>query len=410
MPKQSGNSKDNEQKAKAKMEISTYELNKLEINENMKLNNNPLTNQGEDPFISDYKRINQRAEEEFDRLYNAHTFDAEWNQLAPERAALLTKAADGSDSADTDQWADSAEIYLLPFHSFTDGDQLNIRFRRTLSAASFDVKWRVLYFDRQAGGAAVYAADLLVLKRRIYEQGNQLKDCVEIDLEAELPQFVESFKEMEQFKELFKFNMTLSAKLDINRLKNTNTNRQSAADAKTAANSGAESSANSVTDSSNETRAVSMITGFSRCGEFSTRSQQSKSGDCQTRLRVQLGEYWLGWAQAARRAEFDFDYLSAREPIALQPIELRFYELVQFLRIRGSEKPVSAHRNAPLVIGYNEFTELMPLPRMKTYEAAEHQINELCSTHLTRGYLADISAKPTNQKGIFNDAELKISF
>lgn len=149
-----------------------------------------------------------------------------------------------------------------------------------------------------------------------------------------------------------------------------------------------------------------MTSCFRRCKEYTIESLENKSGDWETRMRVELGEYWLDWSDAAHRAEFDFDYLASLHPSALHPVEMRFYELAQLLRVRGGGKPAST----PLVIGYNELTQLMPLPKMTTLETVENQISELCAAHLTRGYLKNIGIKPINRKGAFADAELEMSF
>lgn len=199
--------------------------------------NNPQTRQGENQSVSDLEQMSRRAEIEFNRIFNEFIFGGtaqmsypEWNLPSPEDAPLIIETIKSSYSAETVQWTDAAEIYLLPFHSFADDDELNVRFRRKLPDANLNFKWRVLYFDPESGGAALYAAELLVLKRRIYEQGSNLKTILEIDLEAALPPFIDSYAEMKPFQKLFGLGMTLSAKLDIKRAKDSNASRQPAAE------------------------------------------------------------------------------------------------------------------------------------------------------------------------------------
>ncbi len=54
--------------------------------------------------------------------------------------------------------------------------------------------------------------------------------------------------------------------------------------------------------------------------------------------------------------------------------------------------------------------KLMPLPRLKTYDQVENQMNELCRVHLKSGYLEKIAVKPIKRKGVFADAELELFF
>jgi hypothetical protein len=259
-------------------------------------------------------------------------------------------------------------------------DLLDIRFSRKLPTISLTFNWVALYTHLQSGIPALYEADLLILKRRIYEQGTALKDRLEIDLSVELAPLVEKYQDITNFERLFELNFLIDADLRVKR------NQKRSAAVKSELNYLLESFR----------RFNDVVTGW---GEISTNKSRK------TLLRVGLDEYWLDWTEAAHRAGFDFDYLAR-----LQPIEMRFYELAQLLRFRKAEKPVKELKKAPLEIRYSEFAKLMPLPRLKTQAEVENQIKTVSQIHLKSGYLKDISVKPINRKGRFADVNLKLSF
>jgi hypothetical protein len=313
-------------------------------------------------------------------------FDREWDRLAPENAEPLTavkenfkenfRVNEGFDFRDTDAWVESAQPLLLPFHGFANEHSLVIDFKRKLAdGVNLNVKWVVWYPHLQSGSAGLYAADLLVIKRKVYEQGTEPKDSLEINLEADLAPFIEKYQEVEVFRRLFQLNTTVASELYINN------------------------------KDANKTKGNFLDECSSRFKGSIERPGKTINGSNKTVLRVGLNEYWLDWVKVARRAEFDFDYLSR-----LEPIEMRFYELTQLLRFRDGDKALCAIRKAPLRIRYSEFAKLMPLPPMETYEQIENQINELCRAHLESGFLETITIKSINRNGIFADADLEMVF
>lgn len=319
------------------------------------------------------------------KLFTA-MLDSEWNRLAPENSKPLiavkedfkehSKVNKGFDLKYTDQWVEAAQTVILPFHGFASEHSLVIDFKRKLAdGTDLNVKWVVWYPHLQSGGAGLYAADLLVIKRRIYEQGIVPKNSLEINLEAELAPFIEKYREVEDFERLFQLNTAVMSELYIDD-KNSN-----------------KTEGKSLDECSNRFK-----------GSFAS-SREIVNGCEQTVLRVGLDEYWLDWIKVARRAEFDFDYLSG-----LEPIEMRFYELTQLLRFRDNEKNLPALRKAPLTITYGEFAKLMPMPPVKTYEQVENQMNELCRAHLESGYLEAIVIKSIAREKMFADAHLEMVF
>lgn len=307
-------------------------------------------------------------------------FDRAWERMSPENAQPLTGIRGRFAIENSRDWVESAEIFLLPFHSFREGNLLDIRFSRKLPTVSLTFNWVALYTHLQSGIPALYEADLLILKRRIYEQGAALKDRLEIDLSVELAPFVEKYQDIEEFERLFELNFLIDADLRAKR-----SLKQSKA---------GKSELNYLLESFR--RFNDVVTGW---GEIRTDESRKML------LRVGLDEYWLDWTEAAHRARFDFDYLAR-----LQPVEMRFYELAQLLRFRNAEKPLNELKNAPLKIKYSEFAKLMPMPRLKTQAEVEDQIKKVSQIHLTNGYLKDVSVKPLNLKGRFADATLKLSF
>ena len=307
-------------------------------------------------------------------------FDRAWERMSPENAQPLTRIRGRFSYENSREWVEAAEIFLLPFHSFREGNLLDIRFSRKLPTGSLRFNWAALYSHLQSGIPALYEADLLILKRRIYEQGAALKDILEIDLGVELAPFVQKYQHIAEFERLFELNFLIDADLRVKR-----NQKQSKA---------GKSELNYLLESFR--RFNDIVTGW---GEMSADESRKML------LRVGLDEYWLDWTEAAHRAGFDFNYLAR-----LQPVEMRFYELAQLLRFQNAEKPVKELKKAPLEIRYSEFAKLMPLPRFKTKTEVENQIKTISQIHLTNGYLKDVSVKPINRKGSFADARLQLSF
>jgi hypothetical protein len=306
-------------------------------------------------------------------------FDRAWERMSPENAQPLTRIRGRFSFENSRDWVKAAEIFLLPFHSFTEGNLLDIWFSRKLPTVTLTFNWVALYTHLQSGIPALYEVDLLILKRRIYEQGTALKDRLEIDPGVELAPFVEKYQDITEFERLFELNFLIDADLRVKRnLKQSKAGK----------------SEHYLLESFR--RFNDVVTGW---GEKSTDESRKML------LRVGLDEYWLDWTEIAHRAGFDFDYLSH-----LQPVEMRFYELAQLLRFRNAEKPLKELKKAPLEIRYSEFARLMPLPRLKTQSEVENQIKTVFQIHLSSGYLKDVSVKPINRKGRFADANLKLSF
>jgi hypothetical protein len=125
-----------------------------------------------------------------------------------------------------------------------------------------------LYTHLQSGIPALYEADLLILKRRIYEQGTALKDTLEIDLGVELAPFIEKYQHIAEFERLFELNFLIDADLRAKR-----SLKRSAA---------GKSELNYLLESFR--RFNDVVTGW---GEMSTDESRKML------LRVGLDEYWL---------------------------------------------------------------------------------------------------------------------
>lgn len=331
------------------------------------------SNNGDSPTGAEANKSDTRSE-------FPNFFDQAWERLSPENAQPLTRIRGRFSFENSRDWVKAAEIFLLPFHSFTEGNLLDIRFSRKLPTTTLRFNWVALYTHLQSGIPALYEADLLILKRRIYEQGTALKDRLEIDLGAELAPFVKKYKDIEEFERLFELNFLIDADLRVKR--------------------------NQKQSKAGKSELSHLLESFRRFNDVVTGWGEISTGESRKMLlRVGLDEYWLDWTEATHRAGFDFDYLAP-----LQPVEMRFYELAQLLRFRNAEKPVKELKSAPLEIRYSEFANLMPLPRLKTQAEVENQIKEVSQIHLKSGYLKELSFKPINRKGRFADAGLKLSF
>lgn len=237
-----------------------------------------------------------------DGKFFTNMFDREWNRLAPENARPLIAVKEdfkkdfrinqNVDLKSTDRWVEAAQMLVLPFHGFASEHSLVVYFKRRLAdGVNLNIMWMVSYAHSESGSAGLYAADLLVIKRRIYEQETELKNSLEINLEAELAPFVEKYQEVEVFQRLFQLNTTAACELCIH------------------------------DKDANKTKG-NFLNGCTKRFTGSTeRPQKTIDGSEQIVMRVGLDEYWLDWVKVARRAEFDFDYLAR-----LEPIEMRFYD------------------------------------------------------------------------------------
>lgn len=304
-------------------------------------------------------------------------FDSHWEKLSPEKALPLRQNKQISDFMGVTEEMELAELFLLPFHSFTTTAEFNIRLNRKTPDYTMGIKWEILYYHQQAGSAPLYEADLLVTKRSIYEQGTETKEALQLNFQIQLAEFIKKYKQIELFEQVFDYNLSTRAFITFNKRRKQNVSAES----------------------------YPITTSVDRFSEKAAQTAVSDSKERVRVIRIKLRDYWLKWAAVAHRAEFNFDYLAA-----LRPIEMRFYELTQLLRFRNSEKPVNELKTAPLKITYGEFSSLMPLPRLKSHETVEKQMNDLCSSHLNRSYLKNFFIKPINRKGKFSDALLTFTF
>lgn len=111
--------------------------------------------------------------------------------------------------------------------------------------------------------------------------------------------------------------------------------------------------------------------------------------ETQNTLRVfelNMGAYWRKWRQAAQLAKFDFDLL---EKLG-DPQAIRFYELSKMLRLSSYDQTT---RTLPteLEIEYERFAMLMPLPKFQTEKEIKNQIQELIQPLITNGYVGKFS-------------------
>lgn len=120
--------------------------------------------------------------------------------------------------------------------------------------------------------------------------------------------------------------------------------------------------------------------------------------------RIRLKDFWLKWSEIARRAKFDFDYLTT-----LQPLEMRFYELTKLLRFKDTQMSLKKQKQAPLEIIYRDFCLLMPVSEEKTLEKAEKQIEALCIPMVESGFLKDFTILRRDKRLSISKSKVRVN-
>lgn len=302
-----------------------------------------------------------------------------WEGLAEENAVKLTRTNEIYEFMGIAEELALADVFLLPFHGFNGNRRFtSAGISRQNSDYVMNIGWEVVYRSTKTGIAASYEADLLVTKRRIYEQGPELRSAVNLDFDDRFANLLEKHKNIQGFEKIFLSNFSSGAFITFEKQPKSG---------------------------SRVTRYPSEETSVNRYNEVYTRFKQPYAEGKVRFLRSRLRDYWLDWWEIAHRAEFDFDYLET-----LEPLEMRFYELTQLLRFKNREKSVRELKKAPLKISYGEFCALMPLRQAKTSKGMWKQLRQLCTNQQSRGYLKDFSISRDDWKEEIPDLVLTFTF
>jgi hypothetical protein len=267
----------------------------------------------------------------------------------------------------------------------------------------FEADWRVLSYDSLQGCAEIYLAEMFLIKRRIYEAGDNLRAGFELS-SADLLRYLSVEKVApvlaETINQLFLSSLSSSFTLNVNG--GTNEIEADAIKNQAAENQTIEKPGKTVSDSSKNFKSRAARLGkrveswISRNAEEEggqenkeyedvkgVQSAEDGKGDNDNRkdvgyendtviYRLRLADYWLDWQRTARLSKFDFDHLQTISEAGA----VRFYEMTKLWRVpvavgAGNKLP------AELEIEYEKFAALLPLPVLHSARDIKLQIGDL---------------------------------
>lgn len=337
------------------------------------------------------------------------------------RQLLKHKEQENSSPDDSSRWINYIlPQYLLPTHFVSeehfdpDVRKISTRFEKSLNEYVVAQSWDMRYFEPEEFAPATYQAELLLIKRKIYEQGDDLWDLLTLDSvsNADFLFYPEKLgSRIEVLKDLMKSTDSCSlSEIEI---------RESASADKTAGgndeidnfdNIASINKFNSVKifndlededrgddrkdeDQDDKITAFYYRTGFRRYAD-ACRTTSEQTARQQTILHIRLDSYWLAWSRAAHSIGFDFTYLARLETAA----EMRFYELIKLLLYHRQEtskshkpmqigKQTRKRRENGLEINYKDFARLMPLPILNDEAKIRRQLESVCATHIEQKFI-----------------------
>lgn len=315
----------------------------------------------------------------------------------------LLKEKENHSPDDSASWAEYIlPEYLLPTHIVSEKHfnpnvrKISTRFEKTLNGYYAEQSWDMRYYEPEEFAPATYRAELLLIKRKIYEQGDALWDLLNLDSadDADFLYYSEKFgSRVEALTDLMKSTDSYSAsEVEI---------WQMSADDRTVSKNNETDEIKSLNDTGmfdidDDDKITSdfyQSTGFRRYAD-ALRITPEHSARQQTILQIRLGSYWLAWSQAVRSAELDFTYLTNLETAAA----MRFYELTKLLLHYRREVSNNIESNQTaghqpqtgeidLEIIYGEFARLMPLPILSDDAAIRRQLETLCEIHIEQKFI-----------------------
>lgn len=249
-----------------------------------------------------------------------------------------------------------------------------------------EIDWQVIFRDELQGCAEIYRAEMLIFKRLIYEQNEELQSPFKLATEK-FPQYLdyEMFDVLtnDQTQMLLINSLVANYKLSVSitgkTIKKGNGRVRELPIRKDIEKADRKKEQNA-------TLLADRIRGWeSYYADEENIELNSSNDENERRLRIynlKLGIYWHRWREAARLAKFDFDLLETID----DPRAIRFYELTKLLRLSSYDKKA---QNLPdeLGIDYEKFVSLMPLPKFRTKGKIESQITDLIKPLKDAGYI-----------------------
>jgi hypothetical protein len=270
--------------------------------------------------------------------------------------------------------------HLFPFHCFSDEIELTVSLPVQKAQTRLKQIWSPLYMTAGDGSGESYAAELLVFKHKLYNQGNAgkpngLPNQVRLYTAEDFYLFTDNFADKQRCFDLVKRTLFLSVQEKLSE--------------------------------SEGRRKTGREFVFRRCeslySEFEpTAATQEFVGE----IGIELSDYWLDWFEAASAVGFDFEYLAK-----LAPLEMRAYELIKLLyydrhilplKTIADGKKQSQSREVALETDYELFAGLMPIPVLEKKTDIETQIKNLCRVHIRRGFLHSVGFRENEIIFTFN--------
>lgn len=373
-------------------------------------------------------------------------------------SSLIVKAQTGEEYRNRRQlfWESLAENGVdAKYAAFLD-DLLWCRFNDLSEEKIIEVDWEVLYYDDLQGCGEIYRAEMLSLKRLVYEADSELRKVLELK-DQEFLQFYspETFGniKIEYYQELFFDNLIAPFTLTVSGFKNTkkdiSNEKSTIKPFKNKGNSRVKKKIRSEhfdfyrtfsakrieswmseeynhekshnEDKSNKSSLIIpdrkiIIETLSNEEKPSQAKETIKNHNFLTTYRLSLTEYWFEWQQAAKKAGFDFELLNSLHDARA----IRFYELTKLWRAisdnaktesftHSSLKKTSKNLSNRMEIGYEKFAALMPIPYLRYESEIILQIKELITPLKNYGYVKSFSLK-SDWRGFFSSGNLIFSF
>ena len=325
-------------------------------------------------------------------------------------------------------WQSLAEKDVSPKEAILFDDSIYCSFIDFINEEFVGIDWEVLYFDELQGCAEIYRAEMLSVKRQVYEAGDDLRSVLQmmnIDILQYLSLQTFILFEIDDLQRLFLDNLMAPFTLTVSKSGNLSN--------RIGKNTGKNKRINKPVGFAN---IFSTYTGYSanrieswmskeddteEKGEAFSSSPPIKSADnpvdeielinaadekhaiekVRTVYQLKLANYWLNWQKDARSASFDFDFLETFEDARV----MRFYELTKLLRAQIKSNSTDKIPDR-LEIEYEKFILLMPLPRLNSEREIKAQIKFLLNPLKKSGYVKSFTLKP-DWRGI-NSADLLV--
>lgn len=303
------------------------------------------------------------------------------NSSAGKQSYWQSLAARGISAREAALFDDSIECSFIEL----DGNRL------------IQIDWEALHYDALEGCAEIYLAEMFTFKRRIYEAGDELRNSLEFsgdDLASYLPEEIFTPQLVERAVDLFFDSLLANFTVTVSR----------------------------AGDEPDKTRRggkpflfpdlfTSHITQGARRTNTWSGTERTENGEKTGFYIAVPANYWNDWQRSARRARFDFDFLSTLTDARA----VRLYELTKLWRVPPNRQIDTEPVNQipvpqKLEIEYEKFVSLMPLPALKSEREIKRQIEELIKPLRKSGYVKSFVIKDDWRGNSVRSARLVFRF